>query len=158
MATANGTGTSPTSSAAPEDDGKEQALAYSRCMRENGVPEFPDPEFSDGGGVQLSLPEGVDKAAVEAAQEKCKQHLPNGGEPPEADPERAAQALEYSQCMRENGVPKFPDPDASGGIAIEGGPGLDPMSEEFKAAEAKCEELMPGGPGGERSTSGEGEK
>src|SRR4051794_22882678 len=35
------------------------------------------------------------------------------------DPARLALARQYSRCMRENGVPKFPDPDAYGGIALD---------------------------------------
>lgn len=155
VATAGGAGSEPTSSAAEEGDEIEQALAFSRCMRENGVPDFPDPQEGADGGIQLSLPDGIDPASVEAAREKCKQHLPNGGEPVEPDPEHVAQLREYAQCMRENGVPEFPDPDAGGGIAIEGGPGLDPLSEEFKAAEATCEDTLPAG-GGERSSNTDG--
>src|SRR5690349_24942818 len=46
-----------------EADLEEQALAFSQCMRENGVPDFPDPNVEDGriemriggpgGGAQL---------------------------------------------------------------------------------------------------------
>ena len=57
----------------------------------------------------------------------------------------------------ENGVPKFPDPSPEGGIAIEGGPGLDPTSDEFKAAEKKCSQHLPdGGRGGSLDSKEEG--
>jgi hypothetical protein len=47
--------------------------------------------------------------------------------------------------MRENGVPDFPDPQADGGIRIQAGPGtgIDPDSQAFKDAQAKCEQYMP---------------
>jgi hypothetical protein len=143
VATAGGDKTT-SSSAKPESE-KEAALKFARCMRENGVPDFPDPEFDENGGISLSLPGGVDPTTVDAAQEKCKQYLPNGGEPEQMSPEDLEKQREYSKCMRDNGVPEFPDPDANGGIRIEGGPGLDPQSPEFKAADEKCKQLLPGG-------------
>jgi hypothetical protein len=135
------------SSAAPTEERSEQeaVLDYAKCMRENGVPNFPDPELGDNGEARLNLPEGVDRAAADAANDKCKQHLPNGGEPEPMDPENIAKQRAYSKCMRENGVPKFPDPRPDGGIAIEGGPGLDPHSPEFTAADEKCKQHLPGG-------------
>jgi hypothetical protein len=51
----------------------------------------------------------------------------------------------YSACMRRNGVPKFPDPDANGKLSIIGGPGLDPNSPRYKAAEKACKNLLPRG-------------
>jgi hypothetical protein len=51
----------------------------------------------------------------------------------------------FSACMRRNGVPSFPDPSASGGITINGGRGLNPDSAQFKAAETKCQKLLPNG-------------
>jgi hypothetical protein len=53
----------------------------------------------------------------------------------------------YSACMRKNGVPRFPDPDPNGGLAIIGGPGLDPNSPKFKAADKACKKLLPRGRG-----------
>jgi len=49
--------------------------------------------------------------------------------------------------MRANGVPDFPDPDASGGFEFPEGGGVDPSSPTFKAAQAKCQKFMGPGPG-----------
>jgi hypothetical protein len=56
---------------------------------------------------------------------------------------RQSQALKYARCMRANGVPSFPDPDANGrfgGIQrkLAGDPG-------FQAAQQACRGLAPGG-------------
>jgi hypothetical protein len=148
VASANG-GSAPASSAGANQPEKEAALKFAQCMRDNGVSTFPDPKLSDNGEAQLSTPDGVDKSKLDAAQEKCKQYLPNGGEPQRLDPQKQAKVREYSQCMRDHGIAKFPDPDENGGIAITGGPGLDPMSAEFKVAEQECAKVMPdGGKGG----------
>ncbi len=58
--------------------------------------------------------------------------------------------LRYSECMRSNGVPNFPDPSTSGGgIHITLSSGMNPFSPAFKAAQATCRKLLPGGgPGG----------
>jgi len=31
------------------------ALSFSKCMRSHGVSDFPDPQFSSGGGIRISL-------------------------------------------------------------------------------------------------------
>jgi hypothetical protein len=47
----------------------------------------------------------------------------------------------YSACMRDNGVPGFPDPGPDG-LSL-AGTGLDPQSAEFQAAREACKDLMP---------------
>jgi hypothetical protein len=56
-------------------------------------------------------------------------------------------SLKYARCMRANGVPNFPDPSADGGFTFNPAAGVDPSSPAFKAAQAKCEKVMPR-PGG----------
>jgi hypothetical protein len=41
-------------SAAEQAKAKDSALAYAKCMRDNGV-DMPDPKFSSGGGTTFSL-------------------------------------------------------------------------------------------------------
>lgn len=153
VASAGGTPTASASAAAGDNrrdpvKDQEHFLKYAACMREHGI-DMPDPQL-DGGGVAMSLPQGTDKAKVDAANEQCKQFLPNGGQPMKADPEMQEKMRRFSQCMRENGVPEFPDPSEDGGIRIEGGQGtgLDPGSEAFKKAQALCEQYQPKPPGG----------
>ena len=58
---------------------RQQALAFSRCVRAHGVPNFPDPTFS-GGGVRVQGP-GLDKnnPQLQAAVRACRSHLPGIG-------------------------------------------------------------------------------
>jgi hypothetical protein len=158
VASAGGTPTASASSGTgnsqrdPVKD-QENMLKYAQCMRDKGV-DMPDPQM-DGGGISMMIPEGTDKEKVEAAHEQCKQFMPNGGEPMKADPEMQERMRKFSQCMRENGVPEFPDPSEDGGIRIDGtkGGGLDPNSEAFKKAEAACKEFQPKRPGDDDSGS-----
>ncbi|MGO9955926.1 MAG: hypothetical protein ACLP50_08070 [Solirubrobacteraceae bacterium] len=59
---------------------------------------------------------------------------------------RAQSLLALSECMRSHRVPNFPDPDAQGGLNLNG-TGINPFSPSFKAAQAACKKLLPdGGP------------
>jgi hypothetical protein len=63
-------------------DDQAKMLAYARCMRQNGVTEFPDPK-ADGAGGAINLRDlGIDpnSSTFKAAQEKCKSNLPDFGE------------------------------------------------------------------------------
>ncbi|WP_051325598.1 hypothetical protein [Glycomyces tenuis] len=123
----------------------EQALAYSECMRENGIEDFPDPEQEGEGGMSLSLPEDIDSGSEEfkAAEEACEELMPGPGEGDTIDPEMYEALIEYSECMRENGVEDFPDPEPNGGIKFDEGFTED---EDFEAAEETCRGLRPEGP------------
>jgi hypothetical protein len=109
-----------------------QQLAFSKCMRTHGVPDFPDPgappsatESSFGG---IAIPPTIDmqSPAFKAAQANCVKLLQSA--PPGAIGQSLAglekQLLETSQCMRAHGVPGFPDPTngpSSSGPGVSGG-------------------------------------
>lgn len=137
-------------SASGTADGEQEAgLKYARCMRENGVPNFEDPKFDEEGQIEsLSMPKGTDIQIAEAAHEKCKEHLPDGGEPEKMNPEDVKKIRAYAKCMRENGMPDYPDPDSEGRTRFESGTEPDPDDPDLKAAHEKCGELLPGGGGG----------
>ena len=150
------TDTQRSQSGESEDGGSTpgNTAAYSACMRRNGVPNFPDPgadgklSIMGGPGLDLNSPR------FKAAERACRRLLPNGGDDNPSPQEQARglqEALRYSGCMRENGVPNFPDPkpNAEGGLDLSAGGSLpDPSSPQYKAAEAACKELAPGANGG----------
>lgn len=127
---------------------KDAGLKFAQCMRENGVPDFADPEFDENGEMELSLPPGVDPKTVQPAQEKCKKYLPDGGEPEQMNAEDVKKFQAYAKCMRENGMPDYPDPDSQGRSRFESGKEPDPNDPDLKAAHEKCGQLLPGGGGG----------
>lgn len=145
-----------TESAAAEDaedlDAFEQALAYSQCMRDNGVEGYPDPEQQGEGGVSVSISaeDGVDpdSEVFQAAERTCEDLMPGPDANEPVDPEVYEELLAYSECMRDNGIESFPDPEPNGGIMIDGDMGFDPQSDAFLAAEEACADVLPGGPGG----------
>ncbi len=87
-------------------------------------------------GVAVSSP------AFQAAMQSCRSKLPNGGHPPPLSASRRAAMLRFSQCMRDHGLPNFPDPtfSANGGVGLRFGPpsGLNPSSPVFQAAQKAC--------------------
>ncbi|MEV4140054.1 hypothetical protein AB0J72_48830 [Dactylosporangium sp. NPDC049742] len=94
---------------------QEQAIAYTRCMREHGVP-LSDPEVS-ASSIRMGP---VDKAAVGndklmAAEAACAPLLPQL--PPAEAAAKVEKSREFSRCMRAHGFPDFPDPEADGHIA-----------------------------------------
>jgi hypothetical protein len=141
-------GATPSASASAADGpAKGDALKHAQCMRENGMTWFKDPEPGQR-GVRIAVPPGQDRAKVDAAMEACKKYLPNGGEPGRMDPAAMERARQMSKCMRENGVPDFPDPGPDGGIRIEKGKGkggLGPGDPAFEAAQEACAQFRPSG-------------
>jgi hypothetical protein len=71
------------------------------------------------------------------------------------------QAVKFAECMRDNGVSAFPDPDASGALTADGvvnGSSIDPGSASWKKAIRACKDLEPSGFTGHERTAGEQEK
>jgi hypothetical protein len=67
-----------------------------------------------------------------------------------------ANAVKFSECMRDNGVSEFPDPDASGGLTIDGvvnGSSLDPSGPAWEEAMGACKDLQPPGFTGDEDVS-----
>jgi hypothetical protein len=59
-----------------------------------------------------------------------------------------AKGMRFAECMRENGVRAFPDPNASGELTIDGvanGSSLDTSSAAFTEAIGACRDLEPSG-------------
>ncbi|MEV4706528.1 hypothetical protein [Actinoplanes sp. NPDC049316] len=141
VASAGGTPT-PTSSAAAAGKEADAPLKFSKCMREQGLTWFPDPE-PEGRGMRLAVPAGADKAKLEKAMEACKQYAPNGGEPRRLNPEELEKARKLAQCMRDHGVKDFPDPKPDGNTTMRLG-GKGPGDATFDKAMEAC---APGGLG-----------
>jgi hypothetical protein len=91
----------------------QKAVKFADCMRTNGVSEFPDPDASgdltldgiaNGSSLDTSTP------AFEQALSACKDLEPAGFTGGKRSTEQQSAALEFAQCIRENGVSDFPDP------------------------------------------------
>lgn len=130
---------------APESD---PALAYARCLRAEGVPDFPDP----APGAPLRIPNGIDTQAPAfiRAEAACARLMPAGGGSSETPGSQRLELVAIARCMRAHGVTDFADPTSSppppgNGNALGGngtylavGPPSDRQSPAFKAAASAC--------------------
>ena len=93
MAQLGSTTTTPssTSSGSSAASTQDDALAFARCMRSHGVPNYPDPTGS--GLVKESLQQlGVSSSRFQSASSDCNHLLPNGGQRAEPCPGAAGQS------------------------------------------------------------------
>jgi hypothetical protein len=115
----------------------DEALAFARCMRSHGVPNFPDPNAQ---GDFAPFDAGVSKSVSASANDACKHLMKRGGGDgggTQGAQQKLAFALKVAQCMRSHGFPTYPDPSGSG-IRFEG-TGIDIRSSRFQATEPACE-------------------
>jgi hypothetical protein len=140
------------------------AIAFSRCMRSNGVSRFPDPDPDSGGGIPKADAQrlGVSSSQLQAAESACQHLLPSTGSidqqteqcmtAGDCPPALVQQVLNlersFAQCMRSHGVPNWPDPtlDSQGrpvfiiSISRDLG-GVDPHTAQMTAEQDECGRL-----------------
>jgi hypothetical protein len=128
---------------------------YSACMRDHGVSGFPDPGTTETpnsfgvDGYNFDLPSTMDtqSPAYESGAKDCEKliGMGTGSGPPAGVLAKARKAaLAHAECMREHGVPNFPDPTVTGnghGITQSsgGGAGTNPRSPAFQQAQKVCQ-------------------
>jgi hypothetical protein len=109
-----------TSTAAATTTTTSGLLAFSQCMRSNGVPNFPDPQRFAGGNVKLTIHQ---LSPPQAALNACSNLLPSGpGQSQQTAQQQRTQLadeLSFAKCMRSHGVSHFPDPTAQGELSVE---------------------------------------
>ncbi|MDX6585300.1 MAG: hypothetical protein QOI10_4484 [Solirubrobacterales bacterium] len=101
-ATASSTGTGGNKNATDQD----KAVKFAECIREHGVPDFPDANAKGDFEYGVSVSPAVWKNAVDA----CKALQPPGSLSSKRTPKEQSASLKFAQCIRENGVKDFPDP------------------------------------------------
>ncbi|HZM76678.1 MAG TPA: hypothetical protein VFC19_13175 [Candidatus Limnocylindrales bacterium] len=138
---------------APKTDATAAWRAFVACARANGKPAWPDPVVDTDSG-QATFPEtpGFNpKAEFEAVRDACGHELdtlPPQANPlarPVVGPSELQMKLRDAQCMRDNGVPEWPDPGADGYYhGFDGIPGYntDPaVTQRVNAARNVCDPL-----------------
>jgi hypothetical protein len=140
------------------------ALAYSRCVRSHGVPNFPDPPSSGAVPKGDAQHFGVSAARLQAAQAACQHLYPTTsgsiqecettGVCPQIVVQHALTVMRrYARCMRSHGVPNWPDPtiDSEGrpffNVSNAGITYQDTHSALFGSKDRECERLVGGSAG-----------
>ncbi len=149
-----------TSSAAPQAEGKsafyDAQLAYTQCMRKEGLKNWPDPllsGYADWTKIEVVQEEEERKDSqtkLSAAMQACKEPMQKAMQlEPEKDQQKVYESLlAHAQCMRANGVSKFTNPTMLNGIAQPGGdpspvsPQLNTNSPAYKQAETACRDKL----------------
>ena len=128
-------------------------VAYSACMRSNGVTNWPDPTSSGGlpKDAVVSALRAVSNSQAEAAQNACRHLLPAGGSlsgkasRPVAVQDRQ-DYLKAAACLRSHGFPGFPDPTFQNNSVQTNIPSsINQDSSQFKSAATTCTKLIPAG-------------
>lgn len=139
VATVEGSGTT----AAPADR-NAQIERYRDCLSANGVKLLDTPTAE---GMPQVDKQRTDVKVLSDAQEKCRRHVPSGGDATRAPAADIETRRRYAACLRENGVPDYPDPDP-----VTGDPGVgDELGARLKndprmaTATQACARFQPGG-------------
>jgi hypothetical protein len=137
-----------------------QALAFAKCMRSNGVPNWPNPDHQGNfNNAQIEALQNNNSQADNAIHQ-CRSVLPNAGtgltveQIQQIQQQNLTSAVKAAHCMRAHGITNFPDPagttQASGVnwqpllSAIQAGLSLNTPS--YEAAFMTCNGKLVGGP------------
>ncbi len=100
-------------SATSASTASQKALAFSRCVRAHGVPNYPDPGSNGQIAKETTQQLGVSNSQIQAALNACEHLLPNTGnvdDNPAALQRWWSQMQRFAQCMHSHGVPNWPGP------------------------------------------------
>lgn len=160
LATACGGGPSSAGSGGSSDAGgaaNSRGVAYSRCVRSHGVPDFPDPG-SDGQIPKEAVVRALRKVGdsrAEAATNACANLNPAGRGSPTLTAGEQRDYLRAAACMRSHGINGFPDPTFPGGrLSLSIPSSIDTTSPRYTRAARTCTKLIPAGLPYSRSRSG----
>lgn len=125
------------------------ALAFARCMRSHGIPNFPDP--TSNGVFDKSKLRQLDLSVsrVRAIEDRSCRYdfVPSG--PVQGQTITPADQADYvraAACIRRHGFPDFPDPTFQNGhVRFNIPSSIDTNSPEAKSAARTCAKLIPAG-------------
>jgi hypothetical protein len=138
-----------------------QALAFAKCVRANGVPQFPNPDAQGNfNNTQIEALQNNNSQADNAIHQ-CRSVLPNAGtgltveQIQQIQQQNLHNAVKAAHCMRTHGITTFPDPSGTtqaSGVnwqpvisAVRAG-GLSLDSPSYEAAFTACNGKLVGGP------------
>jgi hypothetical protein len=105
-ASSSGSGSSAGAGGTKKATDQDKAVKFAACIREHGVPHFPDPNAKGEFVFGIDVSPAVWRKAVDA----CKDLQPPGALSGKRSPKQQSAALRFAECIRKNGVKDFPDP------------------------------------------------
>ena len=112
--------------------------AYTQCMRDHGV-QMADPDPKTG-QPKFDSSVNTNSATVKTALTACKNLLPAGTRGG-ADTKNLGPYLAFAKCMRQHGLPEFPDPQP-GPKGLFPDSGVDRNSPAFQKASTACQSFL----------------
>jgi hypothetical protein len=120
-----------------------KALAYSQCMRSNGVANYPDPNAQ--GQILMQPNNGLDYGSPQFAHAiKTCGRWRGPTMTAQQSQQALSQFLRYDACMRSHGITDMPDASTAYGGVSQGIPN-DANSPQFTAAQQACRSFEPSG-------------
>ncbi|RKN57628.1 hypothetical protein D7193_02955 [Micromonospora costi] len=148
-------GSSPSASASV---GRQQLLAlgqeWVQCLRDHGLTRMPDADLTSDGYLQFPPQGGYNwkddlrtrPQVIDACKSIEDRYPPTAFRPKDQLSADDLRKLgEYAKCVREHGIPDFPDPNAAGEFDLTGTPlanGITP--EQMNAAQPACRHIWSG--------------
>ena len=142
-----------TTTSQPPGDAIQLVRRWAACMRNHGDPNQADPTIDANKAIHLTWNDaipggkyGTNKGGQGNAGpgQHCRSYLTEAvtdlqGAQSQQQPSQA-QLVNYSECMRANGLPDFPDPTANGGLSFNRAAGgvLNPSNPVFQNATKLC--------------------
>lgn len=124
-----------------------QGLAFARCMRSHGIPNWPDPDHNGAFDKAKIVGLGVNPSRVQAIEEQsCRYDFQTGDQTPNITPAEQADYLKAAACMRSHGYPSFPDPTfPNDHLRVDFPANIDRNSPRFTRAATTCTKVIPAG-------------
>ncbi len=129
------TSASATSSSTPDDE----TMAIVNCYRAHGDPSFPDPVYDPGDGRwHFAISPG---SAPASTQQACQHLFPSSNASPPVPQAQFQQLVRLAECIRQHGVPNWPDPDPDGSFPLPAS--INPKDAAGQAAGIACKRYLP---------------
>jgi hypothetical protein len=132
-------GARPSAQSSTTPDTTTEAIVH--CYRSHGDPSFPDPVYDPNDGRwHFAISPG---SAPEATQQACQHLFPSVNPSPPVPQAQFQQLLRLAQCIRQHGVPNWPDPDPDGSFPLP--PPLQTKTHAAEVALDACQRYIPSG-------------
>jgi hypothetical protein len=129
----------------PPASAASSGLAFARCVRAHGVPDYPDP---DSNGQEPADAKQIVRGNPQfpTASRACDHLVPGGQQQTQAPTALDQQsAVRFAACMRTHGEPNFPDAttNSSGQLTFDPhAAGIDPHSPQVLSTAHTCASLL----------------
>jgi len=140
-----------TGSSSSAGNANQLLVEWASCMRSHGDPNQADPVVTANKWIDIDWNPatnggiwGTEKGGYGNAGpgQYCRSYLRHAvaalqGSRTQQHPS-SAELLKYSECMRANGFPAFPDPSSNGGLSLNVGSAMSPSNPVFQRASKLC--------------------